>query len=135
MKKLLVFSLSIIILLISLFVCYQANIDYINFIGKLHGVEIEKGKSYEEIISESFSSPIDQSSQVKYLVENDKLDKNLFFYRTDCSDCHEYFSNLTPQEKRDLENRVYFVCTRTDDGSELTKEFNIKEVPTEYQIN
>ena len=128
MKKILTFIFSILFVCASLFACYQSTIETIYYTGKLHGVEMQD-KSLKDIENEIALSPIDNSTEAKILYDSGKLSKNLYFYRTDCPDCQREFSSWTIEQYREMQTTTLFVCTRTDAGRYLVKEFNITEVP------
>ena len=86
-------------------------------------------KSLDEIEKEIALSPIDNSLTAKGLYDKGKLNKNLYFYRTDCPDCQREFSNWSARDYQEMQKTTLFVCTRTDAGRYLVKEFDIQEVP------
>lgn len=54
-------------------------------------------------------------------------DVAIIYYRFDCGDCHAVFEDLNNifGNRRD----VYFICTRSEQGKEIRKTYEVPEVP------
>lgn len=64
-------------------------------------------------------------------IEN-KLPQNLngctlIIYRYDCPSCHDIHADLVDKLKN--QNKVYYVCSRSEQGKQIVEEYNVPEVP------
>lgn len=104
------------------------------FNGIVRGVHPESGMTVKEFITDTLSSPIDDSTTVSDMLDNSSMPDGtiIVFYRADCEDCHNTLSSYI--KTLDDSDKVYFVCTRSDVGSKLKVSADVQYVPEFFEV-